>query len=139
MLEELEDLEKQTPDIGTNAKYWFVRTDGGELYPAFIATGSIAIGYPLIGIDFVGKLEISEPAKEALKNELKKHYPPKEGEDGKVADLSGLQASQLLRFCLEIKRGDVVLIPSFRTAQLSIGIVDDDAPYEEVLGHDGKV
>ena len=140
-----EDIEANVPEISAKAKYWFVRTDGGNLYPAFIASNTIAMGYGAVGISFIESLprsesskELPESSKELLKAEIKRHYPPKEDEDGQISDLSGLHASQLWRFCAEIKRGDIVLVPSKRTERLSIGIVNDDVPFDEVLTHEGE-
>lgn len=132
----LEELARNAPQISESAKYWFIRTDGGKLYEAFRATNSIAIGYSLINIEFLKQLEDDgDGAREAVKQELKKHYPPQRGADGRVSDLSGLHASQLLRFCKEIKRGDVVVVPSEKTERLAIGFIDDDEPYGEILTH----
>lgn len=134
----LEDLQRTTPVINGDARYWFVRTDSGNLYQPFIASNSIAIGYKEISLEFVRSLNATGLEKEKLKEEIKRHYPPKRNEEGKVSDLSGLAASQILRFCNEMKRGDVVIIPSERTERLGIGKVADDGPFEEILSYDGQ-
>ncbi len=136
----IEEIAEHGPSIDPEAKYWFVRTDGGKLYEAFITTHSIAIGYANVTLDFIDSLDDTddEESKEELKEELRKFYPAKETEDGPAPDLSGLHASQILRFCKEMKRGDIVVIPSERAERLAVGIIDDDGPFEELLAHKGK-
>jgi predicted Mrr-cat superfamily restriction endonuclease len=137
----LEELAENAPTINLDARYWFVRSEGGELYPTFIATNSIAIAYRRISLKFIKDLDQSEEEKEKsrekLKEALKKHYPPTEGADGRISDNSGLAASQLLRFCLEMKRGDIVVIPSEKTEHLAIGKIEDDGPFEQPLMVEG--
>ena len=135
----LEELEANTPELRPDAKYWFVRTNGGELYDAFTASNSIAISHRLVSISFVETLDLSEASRDIVKNEFKKYYPPTQGEDGLISDRSGLAASQLLRFCVEMKKGDVVLIPSESTERLGIGFIADDKAYEEELVYGKEV
>lgn len=141
----LEDLLENVPEIAAEARYWFVRTDGGELYNAFTASGSIAIGYRSVSAEFVRSLELTEDSldltyasREKLKNEIKKHYPTVKKTDVKNYDRSGLAASQLLAFCSLMKKGDVVIIPSVNTDRLSFGFVADDEPYTEELTYAGE-
>ncbi len=141
-----EELLERVPKIAAEARYWFVRTDGGELYKAFTSTSSISIGYASIGSDFVRSLERTENfldltygARESLKNEIKKHYPKVGKTDEKTHDRSGLAASQLFAFCSLMKRGDVVIIPSVSTDLLSFGFVADDEPYREELRYAGEL
>ncbi len=140
-----EDFLEKVPNIASDARYWFVRTDGGDLYNAFTATNSIAIAYRSITSKFVRSLELKEDksdltlsARETLKNEIKKHYPRVEKTDTKNYDRSGLAASQLLSFCSLMKKGDVVIIPSTNTDRLSFGFVADDKPYTEKLKYAGE-
>ena len=131
-----EELAKNTPEISLSAKYWFVRTDGGSLYEAFIGTNSIAIGYGMVSLSFIEKLpDDQEFAKDDLKAILKKLYPPKENSEGKTTDLSGLHASQILHFCKNMRRGDIVIVPSTSTQRLGIGFIDDDKAFEEALSY----
>lgn len=133
MLEEFADLANNAPEIKADANYWFIRTNGGELYEPFRGTGSIAIGYPEVTLDFIESLDDSEESRDSLKEKIRIHHPPVTNEDGNTHDNSGLAASQLLKFCNEIRRGDIVIIPSDRTERLAIGFVEDDAPFEEPL------
>ncbi|MES2737211.1 MAG: hypothetical protein V4672_12885 [Verrucomicrobiota bacterium] len=129
-----EDILPQIPEISTSAKYWYVRTDGGALYEPFRRSQSIAIGYPLVSLSFIQELDEDEKVGlPILKEELRKHYPPKEGVDGRVNDLSGLHAAQLWKFVREMKAGDIVIIPSPKGERLAIGFVEDKPAFEDAL------
>lgn len=129
----LDDLALQTPQIACNARYWFVRSEGGDLYKAFIASNSIAIAYSEISLSFINSLDNNKELHDKLKKEVKKYYPPKKSDEGRLVDRSGLAASQLFRFCIEMKCGDIVVIPSEHTSQLTIGVITDNGAFEENL------
>ncbi len=126
-----DEIAENAPEIKADARYWFVRTEGGDLYEAFVQTKTIAIGHGMISLEFIRSL--GENAKESLKKEIKKHYPPQMNAERRITDLSGLAASQILRFCTEMKKGDVVVIPSEKTERLAIGFLVEDKAFEEPL------
>ena len=138
IVDDLQSLQRLTPHISADAKYWFMRTSGGTLFLPFLGTSSIAMGHKAIKLSFIKGLKDGDDGKEALKAELKRHPSPRQNDDDEAADLSGLHASQLLRFCKEMKRGDVVVAPSAKTEHLLIGFINDDAPFEETLKYEGK-
>jgi hypothetical protein len=97
-----EDLAAHIPEISTNAKYWFVRTNGGALYQAFIGTNSIAIGHQMVNLPLIEKLpEDDDFAKEDLKVILKKFYPPKLNAEGKNKTYP---AFMLRKFCVSVEK-----------------------------------
>lgn len=123
-MQTIDTLIAQLPEISTDARYWFVRTDSGRLYGAFISSQSIAMGYEKISIKEIKALPIVDTYQK-LRDIVGKHYPNKRS--------SGIAAAQLLTFCRDIKKGDFVLIPNQGTEKIAIGIIEDGKVYEEVL------
>lgn len=121
----LDPLTKRIPVIPEDVGYWFVRTAGGALHQAFIASESIAVGYSRIGLGEVLAAAKSDAPDAALKQIVKRKYPDKKS--------PGLAVSQLLAIASGIKKGDYVLIPSAGTARIAIGQVQDSMPFEKTL------
>lgn len=117
------------PQISTDARYWFVRTDGGSLYAPFIASQTIAIGYPKIGLALV-PADLTAEGIKTLKTLVAKLYPEKKH--------AGVSASQLLTFQRVMKPGDYVLVPSAGTSRITIGMLTKKPPFEAPLKYDGK-
>jgi len=117
------------PRISTTRKYWLVRTQGGLYYDDFKTENFIAIGYNQINL-----IDINE-SRERVPNHPENFLSVIV--KGKITDEKQPRyaAKQLLKFVYEIKKGDIVLIPSFNSRTVSIGEVtdsivhlDNDAP-----------
>jgi hypothetical protein len=120
LLNELKEVVDQIPAISAERNYWFVRTEGGLFYNQFIRHDVIAIGYNELTPERVGDvIRYARRPKRALMDYIKKNY--------RDIKRPGLVASQLLRFLIDIKVGDVVIIPGINSTELSFGIVSDGA------------
>ena len=98
-------------------KYWFVRTQGGKYYNTFDKEGFIGIEW-----DEISDLElINKRDEDALKEEVVHYYPK--------VDKPGYVVGQILRFAHNIKKGDIVLIPSENSTWINIGEVQNDEMY----------
>lgn len=94
--------------------YWFVRTQGGAYYNDFINEGFVGIEW-----DEISNLELIKARdEERLKLEVMKYYPKVEKPGGPV--------NQILKFVNDIKKRDIVLIPSEQSKWISIGEVLED-------------
>jgi restriction system protein len=120
------DIVSQVTEVSNNRKYWFFRTNGGDYYWPFVDGGYIAIGYNKISYatlkekkkdtgQQIGIKELSDLVREQYKE--KERHP-------------NLAASQLLKFVNEISSGDIVLIPSVCSQEISVGEVVDSKAYE---------
>jgi restriction system protein len=127
-MQSLDELTAKVPEIEPGAKYWFFRTDGGDLFRPFIGSASIAFGYPKITLKALHALP-GENYFGHLKDLVAKSYPENK--------TPGLAASQLIRFLSEMKPGDYVLIPSERTEDIAVGMISTGPPFEEVLKSEG--
>lgn len=138
-------------------KYWFVRTNGGLYYDEYKTKGFIAFGINTVcDKKLLEDADTSKVAKEQLINKIKKAYKnktqnstteilivtednlspekPKKTKKDKVP--TGLIINQLKRFMLEMKTGDIVLIPSSDSNKITFGeitseyYVDKTSPLE---------
>lgn len=108
--------------IDTGQRYWLVRTDGGKLYQSFIEQKLVAISYPEIRSSEIRQMLNRE---DLLTELVTRKYPEEQRPGYKVA--------QLQKFYGEMTAGDLVIIPSRETLQLSIGKVVSDV--EDVQVH----
>ena len=102
--------------IDSKRQYWFVRTQSGNYYEEFVAKNFIAIGYNEIKLSDISKAKDGvELNAETLSEIIRKAYP-----DELRPRYIG---NQLVDFAYNIKKGDIVLIPSESTGLVSIGEV----------------
>ncbi|MEB3752499.1 hypothetical protein MKY25_01610 [Geobacillus sp. FSL W8-0032] len=112
----MEELAKHIPNIPIDRGYWFVRTNSGEYYDHFVHDGFIGIGWNQIELKH---LHDHRPLEDIVRAKYKNENRPK------------YVANQIKAFCHDIKKGDVVLIPSNKSAYIHFGIIQDETPYEE--------
>jgi restriction system protein len=102
--------------IPNNKKYWLIRTESGNYFESFNSFNYVAINYEDITYKKVYDLKknsINEKNfKENLKLLVSKTYPERQ---------SGLITNQILKFLYEIKKGDVIIIPSENSEFVSFG------------------
>lgn len=107
------------PEIPSDRKYWFFRTEGGEYYPDFKINNFIALGWDdFCNIDNLKNMTAYDDI-DTLKNKFKEHYPNERR--------FGLAVNQILTFINTMKIGDIVLIPSKNSRDLAIGEITSDA------------
>lgn len=114
---QLQPLLDRVEHIPGDRNYWLVRTMGGLYYDDFIARGFVAIGY-----DNVPLTDISAApnwGKKAIKM-LGKSVAAKYKEEKKPGQI----ASQLIQFVHNIRKGDIVIIPSPYSWLLQLGEVE---------------
>ena len=109
--------------VSHSSSYWMVRTMGGEYYNDFVENGFIAVGHNDILLKDINDILTNENT--AMKNlrKIVANLHPEINRPGHVA-------SQLIRFCHEIKPGDIVVVPGYSSFNLSICRVKS-AVYEE--------
>lgn len=99
--------------VDSNRKYWFIRTQGGSYFDEFFLDGFVAIGHEDVPCvpeekrtdDLIDKIKINHPQATRILN-------------------------QVYKFCKEIKKGDVVIIPSASSASFAFGYIEDDTFFE---------
>ena len=100
---------------GTN--YWLIRTSSGKFFDDFYNNNYVAIGWnELSNIDY-----IKNSKDEDFKEYVKSIYPNEEK--------PGYIANQIKRFLFEIKKGDIILIPSINSEYIAFGKVTSESAY----------
>lgn len=126
----LQSILDKTVVIPATRRYWLVRTMGGDYYSDYYSHNFIAIGYDLITLKDIWTAKQQGPnAQKHLSDIIKKRY--EKTDKGKEINAT-YAAAQLLRFCGEIKKGDIVLVPGrSHERRITIGVVKG-LPYEEL-------
>ncbi|MFK7002190.1 hypothetical protein V3Q90_15805 [Flavobacterium oreochromis] len=102
--------------------YWFIRTQGGDFYKTFLDNSYIAIGYDSINLSLIKNAANDKSGKKYLAEVIKKQFPD-ESKPGYIGN-------QLIDFSYNIKKGDIVIIPSESSSKISIGEVLETPIYE---------
>lgn len=107
------------PSIDSEAKYWMVRTMGGDFYKEYVEDGFIAIGYNEITLqDLIQLPESDSLSREIIEAKLKNNNQELKN--------TSYPASQLLRFMREMNIGDFVIVPAKNSQYVSFGIITSD-------------
>lgn len=108
--------------IPDSRNYWLIRTQSGSLYDNFRDHNFIALEYEEISLSTIAKLKKENPLEHdfisALKVESQRVYKDDNARHGLIA-------SQIAKFVYDIKKDDIVIIPSGGGYSLSFGVVED--------------
>lgn len=112
-------------------KYWLIRTQSGSLYDTFRENSIIAIQHDEVSLSFIYECRQkfgndASQIQTAIRNKVKLSYetnPNNESPNSTDPRKFGLIASQIYKFVFELKKGDIVIIPSEGSEWVSFGIV----------------
>jgi hypothetical protein len=136
--EELKLILDHIPNISPDKKYWLIRTQGGILYDIFINNKIVAIEHNLITNTRLKEIQknsgvnvelLSNSIKEEVRKSLRRIDPSEEIVERDVT----LKSNQITRFAFEIKKGDVVIIPSKDSDYISLGVVTSNDYFSETI------
>lgn len=118
---QIESFVSTLPIINAEREYWLIRTQSGQYYPTFKHNNFIGIEYDEIPYSSIAELKRKFPDLpdfiKALKSAVKKAYPEEKQ--------PGLIAGQISKFIYDIKKDDIVIIPSENSKSISIGRVTE--------------
>lgn len=120
----LDNLLNLIPSVG-NREYVFLRSDSGDSFTYFTENNIIGIGWNEISLH-----EIINSPEDVLKAKIFRLYYQKNNdytEMGKKTQATSVY-NKLKKFN-ELKKGDVVVVPSEKSDFLAFGIIDDNTPY----------
>ena len=115
----IENIKKEIPVLDSSSDYWLVRANSGEYYTDFNLNGYIGIGWNEITLEDIRRADNnSNILKEILKEKLtfQDDLEPSENK-------YGITAGQLLRFVNNIKKNDIVVVPSEGSERFLVGKV----------------
>lgn len=104
--------------INTERGYWFVRTDSGDNFDAFYKNSFVGIGW-----NEITERDLELPAYDVKKKIARIYKINDETKRGKI-QVTGIY-NKIIKF-RELKKNDVVVIPSRSSSRLAFGIVKDD-------------
>jgi restriction system protein len=123
LLRSIDRLISEIAEIPKKRSYWLVRTQAGEYYSTFLKNRFVAIEHEKIGLGEINKIfEKNKQNKKGSLEDLKKLSKEKYPEDR-----YGLIASQIMNFVVELKKDDVVIIPSYNSEIIAIGEIVSSA------------
>ncbi|MCD5076665.1 hypothetical protein [Enterococcus gallinarum] len=112
-------------EIPKETKYWVVRANGGEYYQDFLENNFIAIGD-----DKITKKNLDEKKKQDGFHDLDSIEILKVIYGEKYPDLKPqshtLYSKRLYNFMFEMKKGDIIIVPSKSSNFFLIGVIDSD-------------
>lgn len=118
----VKEILERLPKVNEKRNYWLVRTEGGTLYESFMTGNFIAIGYDKISLEEISVVRTNDEAGiNILAEKIKSKY-----EDEKRAKHS---ARQLKKFTYEIKKNDIVLIPSQNSEEITFGQIEETSAF----------
>lgn len=117
---QVESLLKDIEIISSSVNYWFVRTDSGDNYETFKNHDFIGIGWNYITLDDITNKTSAETIQKIARREKIDLEISKQR--GKATAIY----NKIMKFS-QLKKGDVIIIPSYQSSRLSFGIIADNA------------
>lgn len=115
----LADLGLPVQEVDDTRHYWFIRTQGGSYFDEFFLDNFVAIGHEDVPC-------VPEDRRtDQLVDTLKEAHPQ-----------TTRVLNQVYRFCKEIRKGDIVIIPSAASAHFAFGYITDDEAYKEEISEE---
>jgi len=111
--------------VSDTRNYWLIRTHAGALYPLFTEQNYISLGHKEVPLSFLtnNKSLYLQNSKHLIE-EIKKQVARKHISDQIEKRTISLIASQIAKFAFEIKKGDIIVIPSDNSNDICFGIVE---------------
>ena len=113
------------PIVNERRRYWFVRTVGGQYREEFIDEKFIGINWnDFSDIDSLKRCKDDVEHKISLRDQLAETF------DGNIKK-AGRILGQITRFVYEMRKGDVVIIPTENSTKITFGIIESDLYIEQ--------
>ena len=107
--------------VPSSRKYWLVRTNSGIFFDDFYENGYISIGWD----EFSDIEQLQDEKEEKLKEKISQTYINEKK--------PGYILNQIKRFVFDLKKGDMVLIPSENSSLIAFGIITDTIYIKNVI------
>lgn len=117
------------PEVPSDRRYWFLRTENGEYYKDFKENNFIA--YSLDEISDIPELKAAQTAEDIYTIVYSKILSIKENKRSAT-----FHARQVLKFVNSFNIGDIVVIPSKRSVEYSIGVIESDVYIDNSFTND---
>ena len=121
----IDELVNKVEHISKETNYWFVRTDDGEFFETYYKNGFIGIGWDDISIEELKNTGLKLSVKEKIGRSEELDYE-KTSTKGTITAIH----NKLNRF-INLKKGDIVIIPSKKSSRYAFGIIEDNEAYSK--------
>ncbi|WP_395061343.1 hypothetical protein [Flavobacterium sp.] len=121
----VEELVKRVESVSQETNYWFVRTDYGEYFDTYYKNNFIGIGWDEISIEELKNTGLKVAVKEKIGKIENLDYD-KTSTKGTITAIY----NKLVRF-INLKKGDIVIIPSRKSSRYAFGIIEEDEAYSK--------
>ncbi len=122
----IEQLTRKVKEVSSQTEYWFVRTDYGEHFETYCENGFIAIGWNNITLEELGDPKSDEKIR-------KKLIKSENFDDSKKSTKRKLSSIiNKLHSFINLKMGDVVIIPSRNSSRFAFGIIESSQVYIDI-------
>ncbi len=113
-------------EVVEKTNYWFVRTDYGEYFDTYVENGFIAIGWNYITLE--------ELVSQNNDDSIRKKITLKEEMDETQPGAKRMTTSIInkLRNFINLKKGDVIIIPSRNSSRYAFGIIKDSQVFIDI-------
>lgn len=119
----IQEILNKVDNIETKTEYWFVRTNYGEHFDQFTKGNYIAIGW-----DYFTLNELENNNEAYIRNKIAIHG--KFDVNNSKDKIKITSAYHKIKIFLNLKKGDVIVVPSKNSDRLAFGKVVDDKAYE---------
>lgn len=121
------EFESFIPKIKEDRRYWFVRTDSGQNFDSYLNGKYIGIGWNNIGLsDITNRTESGGNLKMKIAKDQKIDISLSKGK----STVTGI-ANKLIRFTEGLKKGDLIISPSYGSSRIAFGEILDSKVYIE--------
>ncbi len=125
----LDMIVENVKPISGNKRYWLIRTQGGELFDTFYENNFVGLDHQAISL---GELSVLRTRylddfkfHSAIKEAVTDFYTEdlETGEKSLADRTITLIANQIYKFYRQVKKGDIVIIPSYSSTKVAFGEV----------------
>lgn len=121
----IEEIIDRVDNVNSRSDYWFIRTDHGRLFDDFYEGGYVAIGWDYITQSDLRKQDFDK---------IRRNLAINENIDLSTTSGKG-QATAIynkLQNFINLKKDDIVIVPSRNSDRLAFGRIIDESSYDEV-------
>ncbi|HAY3562377.1 hypothetical protein KRE43_08570 [Elizabethkingia meningoseptica] len=117
------EILDRVENFSTQRDYWFIRTDSGKHFDVFYAGQYIAIGWDYLTLD-----ELNSKSESEIKEKIAQHEQLDVTLSMNKAKVTATYNK--IKTFLQLKEGDIIVVPSKKSDRLAFGEVIDSASYE---------
>ncbi|MCP1300620.1 hypothetical protein NK356_15705 [Chryseobacterium sp. S0630] len=127
----LDTIVENVQTIPFRKRYWLIRTNSGTFYDTFKENNFVGLDHSQISLRDLSRLRARFHDDflflSAIKESVADFYTPdlETGERTKNDRSISLIANQIFKFYTQVKKGDLVIIPSYSSSKVAFGIVKE--------------